>query len=178
MIIVKMAGLAVRIDNKYPYLEANWAWGEARDWYEYYSSHKELVANFKGMANTPTFVPIEGDLCVWTEGNRYGHITIAYNNKSTVKKIYSLDQNYPKGSKVKYCTHTYTSEGFLGVIRPYRYVKDDVNIREKPSMSGKILGEKKTGDRVFIFELDSTGKWARIGTNEWCSYKFIREVGE
>lgn len=163
--------------EKYPSLKANWAWGNARDWYEDYDKHKELVLNFTRMPNTPVFTPIEGDILVFTEKTKYGHICVAYNNKSTTKKIYSIDQNYPTGSKVKYCTHKYTSEGFLGVLRPkHRKVSADVNIRKKPSMSGEIIGEKKQGESVFIYELDSTCKWARIGKGEWISYKYIREL--
>lgn len=164
--------------KKYPYLQANWAWGNARDYYEYYSSHKELVSNFKKIPNSPTFTPIEGDILVFTEFNQEGHICIAYNNKSTTNKIYSIDQNWLKGSKTKYCTHHYTTEGFLGVLRPKdRYIKADVNIRNKPSMSGKIIGEIPEGQKVFIYELDYTNKWARIGKDEWISYAYVREVG-
>ena len=162
--------------KEYPSLEKAWAWGDARQWYEYFSSRKPLTENFRRLANTPTFVPIEGDICVFTEHNDEGHICIAYNNNSTTSKIYTIDQNFPKGSKVKYCVHRYTTEGFLGVLRPYRYVKADANIRNKPSMSGKILGELKAGKRVFIHDLDSSKKWARIGKDTWISYKFIKEL--
>ena len=162
--------------ERYPELEKSWAWGDARKWYENYSYHRELTSNFVRMQNTPTFVPIEGDICIFTEKTKYGHICVAYNNTSTTKKIYTIDQNYPTGSKVKYCTHRYESEGFLGVLRPYRRVKADVNVRAKPSMSGAIIGEKKFGTVVTIYELDSTKKWARIGKGEWISYSYIEEV--
>lgn len=162
--------------KRYPALEKSWAWGDARQWYEGYSYHKELTENFRRIQNTPTFVPIEGDICVFTENNKYGHICVAYNNNSTTRKMYTIDQNFPTGSKVKYCTHYYTSEGFLGVLRPDRFVRADVNIRSKPSTSGKILGEKKAGEKVYIQALDSSNKWARIGKDEWISYKFIKEL--
>lgn len=165
--------------KKYPYLESNWAWGNARDYYEYYSSHKELVTDFVRMPNTPTFIPIAGDILVFTEHNKEGHICIAYNDKSTTKKIYSIDQNYPTGSKVKYCTHKYDSEGFLGVLRPRnRYVSVNLNVRKAPSMKGKILYVLKPDSKVFIHELDSTKKWARIGKNEWVSYQYIKQIGD
>ncbi|MBR0113417.1 MAG: CHAP domain-containing protein [Clostridia bacterium] len=162
----------------FPSLEANWAWGNARDWYENYADHKELVKYFKRISNTPSFVPIKGDILVFTENNKYGHICIAYNDQSTTKKIYSIDQNYPTGSKVKYCTHYYTSEGFLGVLRPRdRIVSAPLNVRSEPSMDGKILRVLNEGDKVFINNLDSTKKWARIGRGEWVSYRYIEEIG-
>ena len=108
--------------KKYPHLEKSWAWGDARNWYEEYSSHPELTENFRKIANTPTFTPIAGDILFWTEGHKFGHTALAYNNDSTTSKIYSLDQNYPKGSKCKYCTHRYASEGFLGVLRTKKRV--------------------------------------------------------
>lgn len=164
--------------KRYPNLQKSWAWGDARSWYEKYGYHKELTDNFKRIVNTSSFVPIEGDICVFTEFNDMGHICVAYNNKSTTSKIYTIDQNYPTGSKVKYCIHRYTQEGFLGVLRPYRYIRADVNIRERPSMSGKIVGEKKAGERVKIIELDSTKKWAKIDKDKWISYSYVKEVGQ
>ena len=162
--------------QRYPYLQKSWAWGNARQYYEGFYTHKELTENFKRIANSPSFVPMEGDSCVFTEHNDEGHICVAYNNDSTTRKIYTIDQNFPKGSRVKYCTHRYDTEGFLGVFRPYRFVRADVNIRNRPSMSGKIIGEKKAGERIFIHELDSSKKWARIGDKEWVSYNFIKEI--
>lgn len=163
--------------SRYPSLKSSWAWGDARDWYEQFKSHKELTENFTRIANNSVFIPIEGDICVFTENTKYGHICVAYNNKSTTRKIYSIDQNYPTGSKVKYCIHRYASEGFLGVLRPYRYIKADVNIRNKPSMSAKIIGEYKKGIKISIIELDSTKKWAKT-KDGWISYNYVKEVGE
>lgn len=157
--------------TRYPQLKTSWAWGDARDWYESYIHHKELTANFNRIANTSSFVPIEGDICVFTEHNEEGHICVAYNNKSTTSKMYTIDQNYPKGSKVRYCTHRYVSEGFLGVLRPLRTIKADVNIRQKPSMSGKIIGEYKKGTKIAVIELDSSKKWAKT-KDGWVSYNY------
>lgn len=162
--------------EKYPNLKRSWAWGNARQWYEQFNSHKELKENFERIPNSAKFVPIAGDICVFTEFNKYGHICVAYNNKSTTRKIYTVDQNYPTGSKVRYCTHKYNSEGFLGVLRPIRTVRAAVNVRNRPSTSSDIVGELKTGTRVKIIELDSTGKWAKIGTNKWISYFYVNKI--
>lgn len=159
--------------TRYPQLKTSWAWGDARQWYENYSSRKELTANFNRIANTSSFIPIEGDICVFTENTKYGHICVCYNNKSTTNKMYTIDQNYPTGSKVKYCIHRYASEGFLGVLRPHRTIKEDVNIRQKPSMSGKIIGEYKKNAAVKVIELDSTKKWAKT-KDGWISYSYTK----
>lgn len=159
--------------ERFPKLKEYWNFGDARNWYEGYHSHEELIKSCDRIPNTPTFVPIEGDICVFTENNKYGHICVAYNNNSTTSKIYTVDQNYPKGSKVKYCTHRYTTEGFLGVLRPFRIIKDDVNIRYKPSMSARIIGEYKKNTIVKIYELDSTKKWART-KDGWISYNYTK----
>lgn len=161
--------------GKYPYLKNYWSFGNARDWYEDYYNYKELTENFKRLQNTPSFVPIEYDICIFTEGNKYGHICMAYNNDSTTNKIYTIDQNYPTGSKVKYCVHRYTSEGFLGVLRPYRTIKDDVNIRSKPSTSGNIIGELKKGQKISIENLDASKKWAKVKEG-WISYSYVNKI--
>lgn len=162
--------------KRYPQLENSWAWGDARSWYERYAYHKELTANFERIANTPTFVPIEGDMCVFTEHNDEGHICVAYNNNSTTSKMYTIDQNYnPAGSRVKYCTHRYVSEGFLGVLRPYRIIKDDVNIRSKPSTSGNIIGELKKGQKISIENLDASKKWAKVKEG-WIFYSYVNKI--
>ena len=159
--------------KRFPKLQEYWNFGCARAWYEGYYSHSELLESCDRIANTPTFTPIEGDFCVFTENNPDGHICVAYNNNSTTSKIYTIDQNFPKGSKVRYCTHRYTTEGFLGVLRPFRIITNDVNIRYKPSMSARIIGEYKKNTIVKIIELDSTKKWAKT-KDGWISYNFTR----
>lgn len=163
--------------GKYPSLKNYWSFGNARQWYENFYSYKELTENFTRIANSKTFVPMENDFLVFTENNKYGHICVAYDNNSTTSKMYSIDQNYnPEGSPVKYCTHKYTSEGFLGVLRPIRTIKSDVNIRNTPSTkNSKVIGEYKKGTRISILELDSTKKWAKT-KDGWISYNYVEEI--
>ena len=161
--------------ERFPKLKEYWNFGDARNWYEGYHAHEELIKSCDRIPNTQTFVPIEGDICVFTEKNKYGHICVAYNNNSTTSKIYTIDQNYPNGSKVKYCTHRYVSEGFLGVLRPYRIIKDDVNIRSKPSTSGNIIGELKKGQKISIENLDASKKWAKVKEG-WIFYSYVNKI--
>lgn len=165
--------------KKYPALKNYWSFGNARQWYENFYNYKELTQNFKRVANTKKFVPIEYDILVFTENNQFGHICSAYNNDSTTSKIYSIDQNYPTGSPVNYCKHKYVSEGFLGVLRPYRYIRADVNVRNAPSVKkGKVVGELKKGERIFVYELSSDKKWAKVSSNSdmWISYNYVDEI--
>lgn len=163
--------------TKYPSLKTYWSFGNARQWYENFNSYKELKENFNRIANTKTFVPIENDILVFTEYNDFGHICVAYDNNSTTSKMYSIDQNYnPSGSPVKYCTHKYVSEGFLGVLRPIRTIRADVNIRNSPTTkNSKVIGEYKKGTKISILQLDSTKKWAKT-KDGWISYNFIEEI--
>lgn len=90
------------------------SWGNAKDYYLNYNNNSTLKANFDRIANTTTFVPQKGDICVWGEElGEYGHVSIATGDGNTSKFI-SHDLNW--GSKyVKLVEHNY--KGFLGVLR-------------------------------------------------------------
>lgn len=90
------------------------SWGNAKDYYLNYNNNSTLKANFDRIANTATFVPQKGDICVWGEGlGEYGHVSIATGDGNT-SKFTSHDLNW--GSKyVKLVEHNY--KGFLGVLR-------------------------------------------------------------
>lgn len=150
-----------------------WAWGNARDWYESFNSHEALTAKTIRIKNTSSFVPIRGDIFVWTMNTKEGHIAICDGVGGT-KEFYTYDQNWG-GKEMKRCRHDYKTA--LGVIRPKREVKSAVNVRNKPSLSGsKILGELKKGTIVDVYELSSDKKWARIGKDRWISYNYLYEL--
>ena len=60
---------------------------------------------FEYILNTPTNVPIEGDLIVWDGGN--GHIAIFIEGDANTFRSY--DQNYPTGSPCHIQQHNYSS---------------------------------------------------------------------
>ncbi len=94
------------------------AWGNAKDYYENFSNVSALKNNFTRIANTPSFVPQKGDICVWgknvSSSHNYGHIAIATGEGNT-KEFYTYDQNW-NGKPMKKVKHTYAA--FLGVLRP------------------------------------------------------------
>ena len=84
---------------------------------QYFTRFKEvsaLVKNFTKISNTPDFVPMQGDICVFKSADNIGHISIATGEGNT-RYFYSYDQNYNGHNFVAKERHTYTN--FLGVLR-------------------------------------------------------------
>ena len=113
------------------------SWGNAHAYYDYYNIRPELKANFVRIKNSPKFVPMKGDICVWSKNmNKFGHIAIATGEGDT-KTFKSLDMNWG-GENAKYICHDY--DYFLGVLRPIHRegiddatlfrVKKAVNVRD------------------------------------------------
>ncbi len=73
---------------------------------------------------------------------------------------------------MKKVKHDYKT--FLGVLRPKRTVCGDVNIRSGPGTSYKVLGEKKTGEKVTVYE--TKGYWLRIGDGLWVHGNYVNEL--
>ena len=152
----------------------SFAWGNAKDYFncfDYKSWAGYDLMHGKGFVkikNTKAFVPRRGDIAVWGSG-QYGHIAIC-TGKGDTKSFYSYDQNW-SGKEMKMVKHDYS--GFLGVLRPPREIKSDVNIRTGPGISYDIVGEKLKGETVTVLEFSSNGKWAKIGDNKWISNNYI-----
>jgi len=85
----------------------------------WYNFEKMPLASkhFLKIKNTPTAVPVEGDLIFWTTypfvTGIAGHVAI-YDN-GNVNRFVSLDQNYPTGSPCHLQAHSY--KGVLGWLR-------------------------------------------------------------
>jgi len=85
-------------------------------WNNYPSSYLTRIPN------TPSFVPIKGDIMVWGKGvGEYGHIGIV--NEANVNTFVSFDENWPSGSICHFQNHNYGS--VLGVLRPVKDVNFD-----------------------------------------------------
>lgn len=84
---------------------------------QYFTRFKEvsaLVKNFTKISNTPDFVPMQGDICIFKSADNIGHISVATGEGDT-RHFYSYDQNWNGHSFVAKEKHTYTN--FLGVLR-------------------------------------------------------------
>lgn len=93
-------------------------WGNAKDYYEDFTTHVELTSNFTRIANSASFIPKKGDIVVWgadvSSSHNFGHIAIAKGVGDT-SSFYSYDQNW-NGKECHEVKHSY--KAFLGVLRP------------------------------------------------------------
>lgn len=116
------------------------SWGNAHAYYDHYNLRPELKANFVRIKNSPKFLPMKGDICVFgTKFSKCGHIGIATDG-SDLKYVEMYDQNATGNhDAVKRSKYDY-NRNFLGVLRPihregiddaklYR-VKKAVNVRD------------------------------------------------
>jgi hypothetical protein len=90
----------------------------AADFWTNYETDPNLLNNFEKIPNTDTFKPIKGDVMVWNKkaGGGYGHIAIVSDNKATLSKFFSFDQNWRALNVCEITEHTYTN--CYGVLRP------------------------------------------------------------
>lgn len=56
----------------------------------------------------------------------------------------------------------------------------NLNVRNKPSTEGKVVGKMKNGANVIIYGVDPSGKWARLSVPEekWSSLDYIASTGK
>lgn len=110
--------------------------GNAHAYFDDFKKHRFLYENFTLIKNTPDFVPMKGDFCVWGKSlNGYGHIALATGEGDT-KHFFTYDQNWG-GKAAKKVEHDY--KHFLGVLRP----KDRSAIE---ATSKAVYFPKYTGD--------------------------------
>lgn len=90
-------------------------YADAHHYYNNFNNYSVLKNNFERIKNTPEFIPIKGDICVFNKSSTlpWGHICIA-TGKGTTKYFESIDQNYG-GKECRKVNHNYN--GFLGVLR-------------------------------------------------------------
>jgi hypothetical protein len=74
-----------------------------------------LTDRFERIPNTPTGVPLKGDIVIWKKAASlpYGHVAIFVSGN--VNSFTSFDQNWPTGSLCHLQTHNYTN--VLGWLR-------------------------------------------------------------
>lgn len=115
---------------------------------------------YSKVANTPTGVPIEGDVMIWGKTlGQYGHIAIFHTGNAD--KFVSFDQNYPLGSVCHFQSHDY--KGVLGWLHPNKLpaetptadpvtdktkidMKDPWGVMEVQAIRSTLNDQKKTID--------------------------------
>lgn len=179
--------------------------GNAHAYFDNFSLHSFLNKNFVKIKNSPNFVPMKGDVCVWSKKmNKYGHVAIATGAGDTNKFI-SYDMNW--GAKeLRMIEHNYNY--FLGVLRPidrtnidgkrlYR-VKKAVNVRDgagsgcrrimfdefTPYEQEQVLANgSKAADNDFpkgmlLSVYAEKGSWLKISNTaeRWVHKNFVEEL--
>lgn len=111
--------------------------GNAEAYWRRYNELSYLHNNFNKIPNTPSFVPQKGDIAVWGNRGKNGHIAICTGEGNT-KYFYSYDQNWGGSKKMKLIKHDYKG-GFSGVLRP----------KHKEAINGQIM-KYQIGQRVLV----------------------------
>ena len=93
--------------------------------------------------NTPTGVPLEGDLVVWGSGVA-GHIAIFLEGNAT--SFRSFDQNYPLGSPCHVQGHTYSN--VIGWMRAKAEIKDTEWEKIKNFLSEKKVPVEQSESKI------------------------------
>ena len=129
----------------------------------------KISNNFKWIANTPTGIPQQGDIIVWSSPDKIGHIAICSSATST--KFVSFDQNWPVGSVCKLVNHIYTGTySVIGWLRYEKQIDYQAVVAEKDkqiqTLQEKVLSldnfVNEIKDRVVVLEreLESSRKQA------------------
>ena len=105
----------------------------AQQYFTRFNEVSALVKNFTKISNTPEFVPMKGDICVFKSADNVGHISVATGEGNT-KYFYSYDQNYNGHKYVAKEKHTYTN--FLGVLRYKGNALDTTGLKRGDNNSG------------------------------------------
>lgn len=115
------------------------AFGNAHAYYDNFSKIPMLYENFTRIPNTPTFVPIKGDIIVWNtnRGNGAGHIAVCTGEGNT-HHFYSYDMNWNGTKAMQKVKHDYNN--VLGVLRSNKALDNN----------SSNTSRWKQGDRVVV----------------------------
>ena len=106
------------------------------------------------------------------EGNTSADKGVVSNGGSVNDKSYSLSASYIAGyGRPKYKEEPVEEKPKELEIK-YVYNCEELNVRKKPN--GTIVRTIKKGTKVNVYEI--SGSWARIGTNEWVSNKYLTKT--
>lgn len=152
--------------------------------YEIYTKFNNQPSKtlFDRIANTPDFVPKQGDIMVWNTGKN-GHVAIC-TGLGTKQYFTSYDQNWTGNNEgVTPIKHTYS--GVLGVLRPKNdvtgYTKNDSTIGTYAVKKLLMLAGAKLDDNPIIGNgsinaINSHLKKWGWGQNGIAGEKFIKKM--
>jgi hypothetical protein len=148
-------------------------WGDAHAYYDNFNNIPELKSKFTRIANTPNFVPKQGDIVVWSSAlssGGWGHIAIATGEGDTTY-FSSYDQNWT--GKHDACTkvkHTYNC--VLGVLRAKSKFDSAITtaaLHYRNAPNGDIVGTLPAGTLVYFADDSKIQKggytWRKILIN-------------
>jgi hypothetical protein len=144
----------------------------AKDFWTNYDTDPNLKNFYDKVPNTPTGVPIKGDIPIWNEkvGGGFGHIDIFI--EGNMKSFSGFDQNWPTLSVCTVTAHTYTN--LLGWLHPktaqpapnpdalqvclddHRQLVDQIEKDLKPA-----IGDLKTKNEGLQGRIDSFNDWQK-----------------
>ena len=87
----------------------NWGSVEgAADFWTQYGKDPAINKYWDRIPNTPSFLPQEGDICIWNKnkGGGYGHIAFVYGSDQTLRYFHGIESNW-KPLKVSVVQHNY-----------------------------------------------------------------------
>ena len=160
------------------------AYGNAINYWTSFEKHKELTSNFEKVNGLPK----RGDIVIFNYAP-YGHIAIvlAINGKTLTVFEQNRTGNHDKCTLGKYTTNKV--KGYLRRITPVKNTPAKtieitctaLYIRSAPSLTSKINGIAKKGQRFKVTEIVYSGsmKWAKISNNRYISisnknyFKFV-----
>jgi FtsZ-binding cell division protein ZapB len=125
----------------------------AKNFWTNYESDPVLNQNYTKIENTPSYVPKEGDVIIWRNGD-FGHIAIATGSGDT-NKFKSLDQNWTGKNEIAIVEHTY---GYVyGGLRPKLLTTQETMTYTEEEMT-KVRLERDSNWTKYQTELENVKK--------------------
>ena len=160
------------------------AYGNACHYWSNFEKYPELTSNFEKRRVNPA----KGDIVIFNS-KPYGHIAIVWSVSGNTLTVFEQNRT---GKHDKCALGKYTTKNVNGYLRHKSLITPDktkiveikcqsLYLRESPSMTGKICGIVKKGERYRVLQTVNTGrmKWAKIGEKKYFSitnksyYKFV-----
>ena len=159
------------------------AYGNAIKYWTNFEKHKELSSNFEKVKGLPK----KGDIVIFNY-QPYGHIAIVWAINGNTLTVFEQNRT---GKHDKCTLGKYTTNKVKGYLRhkintkaPTKTIEitcKALYIRSAPSLTSKIAGIAKRGQRFKVAEIvyNGTMQWAKISNNNYISitnknyFKFV-----